>query len=152
MVRLFLGEKAMKRITMNNTENVIVSEALEYFFRKCKAKNLSERTIKTYKQRLLVFLEFLDDEAFLVSDVNLSIVDDYAIYLRETGNRNDVTVWSHMRELRIFLYFCMNEGLLAKFKIKLPKVDKKIKETYTDEELKLLLKKPRLNFPPSKQQ
>ena len=134
----------MKKIAMRNTQNVTVNDALEHFFRKCKAKNLSERTIKTYNQRLLVFLDFLDDDEFFLSSVNLGVVDDYAIYLRETGNRNDITVWSHLRELRIFLYFCMNHDLLTKFKIKLPKVNKKIKETYTDDELRVLLKKPNI--------
>ena len=36
----------------------------------------------------------------------------------------------------------MEEGYLQRFKIKLPKADKRIKETYTDTELKKLLKKP----------
>jgi len=36
----------------------------------------------------------------------------------------------------------MDEGHLPTFKIKLPKVDKPIKETYTDTELQPLLKKP----------
>ena len=38
----------------------------------------------------------------------------------------------------------MNNGFTPEYKIKLPKADKKIKETYTDEELKKLLKKPNL--------
>jgi len=38
----------------------------------------------------------------------------------------------------------MENGSIPSFKIKLPKADKAIKETYTDEELRLLLKKPNL--------
>ena len=47
-----------------------------------------------------------------------------------------------MRGVRCFCYYLMEEGYLQRFKIKLPKADKRIKETYTDAELKKLLKKP----------
>ena len=38
----------------------------------------------------------------------------------------------------------MEVGYLDRFKITIPKADKKLKETYTDAELKVLLKKPDL--------
>ena len=47
-----------------------------------------------------------------------------------------------MRGVRCFCYYLMEEEYLQRFKIKLPKADKRIKETYTDTELKKLLKKP----------
>lgn len=42
------------------------------------------------------------------------------------------------------LNYFMNNGFMEPFKIKLPKREKKIKETYTDQELERLLKKPDL--------
>jgi len=134
----------MKKVAFRGKREFTIIEAAEHFLRKCKAKNLSDKTIKTYGQRLEVFRAFLDNEDTLLSEINLDTVDDYTLYLRETGNRNDTTITSHLRDLRVFLYFYMEEGQLPHFKIKLPKADKKIKETYQDEELKALLKKPNL--------
>ena len=51
---------------------------------------------------------------------------------------------SYLRGLRAFLYYCMEMDYMADFKIRIPKVDKKLKETYTDTELNVLLKKPNL--------
>ena len=134
----------MKKVAFRGKREFTIIEAADHFLRKCKAKNLSDKTIKTYGQRLEVFRAFLDNEDTLLSEINLDTVDDYTLYLRETGNRNDTTITSHLRDLRVFLYFYMEEGQLPHFKIKLPKADKKIKETYQDEELKALLKKPNL--------
>jgi len=105
---------------------------------------LSEKTIKMYVQRIQPFLSFIGGENTLTSSIAPDAIDDYSIFLRETGNRNEITVTSHLRDLRVFLYHCMDEGHLPPFKIKLPKTTKEIKETHTDEELKKLLRKPSL--------
>ena len=68
-------------------------------------------------------------------------IDTAILYLQNRGC-NDITVQSYMRGVRCFCYYLMEEGYLQRFKIKLPKADKRIKETYTDTELKKLLKKP----------
>ena len=56
-----------------------------------------------------------------------------------------ITVNTRIRALRTILYFCMEKGYIEKFQIPTIKCDKNIKETYTEHELELLLKKPRLN-------
>ena len=135
----------MKKLSIRGKKEFTVNEAVEHFLRKCTTRNLSPKTLLTYKGRLEGFLNFLGEDAVMsISDIDIGIVDDYTLYLRETGNRSDTTVTSYLRDLKVFLYFCMNDNLLQPFKIKLPKVDKKIKETYTDEELKALLKKPNI--------
>jgi len=136
----------MRKVIMRSKNDATVNEAVEYFLRKCKARNLSEITIYTYEKRLDVFVRFLDDEAAIVADITMNTFDDYALHLKETGSRGNVSVASYLRDLRVFLYFCMDEGQLQRYKIKLPKVTKQIKETYTDDELKILLEKPNIKF------
>jgi integrase/recombinase XerD len=126
---------------MRSKQGYSVLEALEHFTRKCKARNLSEITIKTYKRRLDVFIQFVGGETPM-STITKDSTDDFILYLKESEERNDITINSYLRDLRVFLYFCMEEGHTSTFKVKLPKVDKKIKETYTDNELQILLKKP----------
>jgi len=127
---------------MRGKAGFTVAEALEHFVRKCTVRNLSKTTVEMYQIRNKAFQVFLNDETTLISSVNKDMVDEYTLFLKESGTRGDITVNSHLRDLRVFLYFCMDEGHLPTFKIKLPKVDKPLKETYTDTELQTLLKKP----------
>ena len=46
--------------------------------------------------------------------------------------------------MRAFINFCIRLGYVEEFKVQLLTVEKKVKETYTDSELALLLKKPNI--------
>ena len=127
---------------MRNKKSITVGGALDRFFESCIIKNLSPKTLETYKKRLTAFQKFLNDDTIPIADVTKNNVNDFTLHLKASEGRNDITINSYLRDLRVFLYFCMDEGNLSTFKIKLPKVDKKIKETYTDTELKALLRKP----------
>ena len=135
----------MENNDQKNEEKITIANAIETFLRRGVAKNLSPKTTITYEGRLGVFQSFIGHDTY-VSKINLDMIDCYALYLKENGSRNDITVYSYLRDLRTFLNYCMERGYLAKFKISLPKVDKKIKETYTDEELAVLLTKPDVDY------
>ncbi len=64
-------------------------------------------------------------------------------YLTETLH-NDVSINSYLRDLITTLHFLMREGYVAPFKMRAIKADKKPIETYTEEELAKLLKKPNM--------
>jgi len=133
----------MKRMMMKSKKAVTITEATDNFLRRCKARNLSKNTIEVYTVRLRVLKRFLDSEAITnPSEITKNTVDDFSLYLKESETRNDVSVVSYLKDLRVFFYYCMEEGHMPSFKIKLPKVDKPLKETYTDTELQTLLKKP----------
>ena len=132
----------MKKVVMRSKKGITVAEAFNHFIRKCTARNLSKNSIDIYKVRLQVFLRFLNDDTLLVSAITKDTIDDYTLHLKGSESRNDITVNSYLRDLRVLLYFCMDEGYISLFKIKLPKVDKPLQETYTDAELKKVLKKP----------
>lgn len=57
---------------------------------------------------------------------------------------SEYTIRTRVIGLRAFLYYCMEMGYIDKFNIPNIKTTEKIKETYTEEELKILLKKPNL--------
>lgn len=131
----------MSRISLQNNTGTTLAEVFDNYIMRCKVRNLSEQTITIYTMHFNIFSRYLDDDSFLPSEVNLSVIDGFILYLKSRGC-NDMTVLSYMRDLRAFFYHCMESGYMPSFKIKLPKADKKIKETYTDEELRRLLKKP----------
>lgn len=135
----------MSRLSLKNTNDLTVLEAFNDFKDKCQIKNLSKETIKLYENQFSIFYRFLDDTALLISEVTSKTVDSFILDLRsDNHNCNEITTNSYLRGVRAFLYYCMDMDYLPQFKIHIPKVDKKLKETYTDTELKVLLKKPDL--------
>ena len=85
----------MRKVTMRTKNEVTLQEAIDYFIRKGTVKNLAPKTLETYTKRLRVFQCFLDNESFTVKDVTKNIIDDFTIYLKEEGQRGDITVTSH---------------------------------------------------------
>lgn len=135
----------MQRISFKNTDDLTVIQAFDDFLEHCRIKNLREETIKGYKLHFSLFRRFLDNDELLVSDITSQTVGEFVLELRsDRHNCNAITINSYLRGIRVFLYYCMEMDYLPQFKISIPKVDKKLKETYTDTELKVLLKKPDL--------
>ncbi|MGN0411223.1 MAG: tyrosine-type recombinase/integrase [Candidatus Fimousia sp.] len=135
---------ARKRIRIaNRKDDLTLDEAFAEFMRKAKIRNLSTETMKTYCNTIKIFFEFMDG-GMKTHDISVSDVDEYIFWLKEEKEIRDTTVVNYVRHLRAFLYYCMDCGYIKKFKILMPKSDKEIKETYTDDELKRLLKKPDL--------
>lgn len=131
------------KISMKTQQNLSILQAYELFKKKAKVKNLSERTIQTYDRHMRSFCGFIGGE-IPISQVTEDSVDDYILYLKNDTGIKDVSVASYMRTIRAFLYFCMDSNYVSRFKIRIPRFEKEIKPTYTDEELRRLLKKPDL--------
>lgn len=131
----------MEKITMSKKSNLSIQEAFDLFIRKCKIKNLTDLSISSYEKKMVHFYEFID-KSEAITAVTKDTVDDYILWLRENTDANDITINSYLRSVRAFLYFCMEDKYIPTFKIQLIKAEKKIKETYTDDELVRLLEKP----------
>lgn len=126
---------------MSKKSNLSIQEAFDLFIRKCKIKNLTDLSISSYEKKMVHFYEFID-KSEPITAVSKDTVDDYILWLRENTEANDITINSYLRSVRAFLYFCMEDRYIPTFKIQLIKAEKKIKETYTDDELVRLLEKP----------
>ncbi|MBQ2916005.1 MAG: tyrosine-type recombinase/integrase [Clostridia bacterium] len=126
-----------------DAETVTLEECFADYMAKCRARNLSDKTLEIYEVRFSVFQKYLNGKELKPSEIDQDVIDGFILYLQKRGC-NDITVQSYIRDIRAFFYYLMNNAFTPEYKIKLPKADKKIKETYTDEELKKLLKKPNL--------
>lgn len=124
---------------MESQQTIFLSDAFELFLKHCKVKNLSPQTIKSYQSLCKPFLSWYTGS---MKDINANTIDDFELYLRENTNANDVSINSYVRNTKAFLYWCMECDYLNPFHITIHKAEKKIKETYTEEELKRLLAKP----------
>lgn len=129
---------------MSKKSTLTIHEAFELFIRKCKIKNLTDLSISSYEKKMVHFYEFIDKNE-PITTITSDTVDDYILWLRENTEANDITINSYLRSVRAFLYYCMECNYIPTFKIRLIKAEKKIKETYTDEELMRLLQKPDIN-------
>ena len=132
----------MKKLKMIRESGLTFEEGCDLYLNNCKERNLRQGTINHYRQSYTQFYKYFDKEMSL-SDFNEKMYKDYILHLRETL-KNDVSINSYLRDLITTMHFLMKEGYVEHFQMKAIKVDKTNVETYTDEELKLLLAKPDL--------
>ena len=134
------GRKLIKTIEL---EECSLAEAAEEFFRYNKAKNLSEDTQDAYKRRINKFVKFYGaTEA--ISNIRQKDLDEFMYELSESGIK-PITIKTDMRHLRTFINFCASRGYMENLIVPMPRVEETVKETYSNEELKLLLAKPQGN-------
>lgn len=130
----------MKKLKLNKQNHISFGEGCNLYLENCRQRNLREGTISHYKQSYTQFKKFFDMD-MLVSDFSAELYNKYVKYLKSTIE-NDVSINSYLRDLITTLHFLMNEGYVQSFKMQAIKLDKTHVETYTEDELRLLLKKP----------
>lgn len=128
-----------KKINMS-IDPMTIQEGFDAFYVEKKANNNSENTLYYYESimRRLSYFHPLDSPIESITD---DVVKHYMIYLKESGI-SDRTVQTYIKGLRAVVYYFMKRGWLAHYQVSLPQATKKLKEIYTDDELRLLLKKP----------
>jgi integrase/recombinase XerD len=103
---------------------------------------LREGTINHYRQSYVQFYKYFGKE-MLVSEITEEVYQKYVVYLRETLH-NDVSINAYLRDFITTIHFFMNEGYLPRFRMQAIKVDRSGVETYSEQELMTLLKKPNI--------
>lgn len=132
----------MKKKLQMVSKKITLEEGFEKYISNCKLRNLRQGTINHYKQSYTQILKFFDPDMPL-SDFTSEDYDNYVLYLKSYLT-NDVSINSYLRDLITTMHFLMDEGYVAPFKMSAIKTDKHHVETYTDEELSILLQKPNI--------
>ena len=128
------------KLHMQEAKQLTFEEGCNRYLQNCKERNLRDATIRHYQQSYQQFYKFFNREMPL-AQFDDSSYKEFVLYLRETMN-NDVSINTYLRDLITTMHFLMDEGYLVPFKMKSIRVDKNNVETYTDNELQLLLRKP----------
>ena len=123
-----------------SSANVTINSAFEQFVRVKRNMNLSEKSIRNYRDTMRYFTDFFSGENYC-HDITPDVIENYVTYTK-SRDITSVTVNTYLRGLRTILYFFMERDYMPKFKVRLIRQEKKVKNTYTDAELKLLLAKP----------
>ncbi len=134
-----------RKITINNTtKQKTFEEGFNEFIRYCEVRNLRPASIKTYNDVVYhVWYKFYNKD-HLIKDIDKSVFENFIIFLKQKMNEKDISIVSNIKKMRTILNYFFKLEYLKQFKIDVIKVDKDVIETYTDEELKILLEKPNL--------
>lgn len=125
-----------------------VSQAFEEFLQEKEAKNLSEATLRNYKQSYNLFMEFNElDEDTTTDGLAQSMIYKW-INSQKLDGVKPTSINHYLRDLRTFFYWCMDADrryINPPFKIQMIEAQEEQLKLFTDEELELLLEKPRKN-------
>ena len=119
-----------------------LNEIYEGFVFTKKVQGCSEATLRNYADRLHNISKFLDIEMPLCN-LTKRHLEEMIYQMREAGLAHNSIAY-YVRSFRTFLLWCNKEGLTD---VIIPQFKERdtVKETYSDEELELLLKKPKAN-------
>lgn len=151
-----------RKLTKARTYQVDLQEAFNDFLDEKRSLNKSEATLKSYEgtfERFYSYLKYKEEQALsfenseekptslftggtYAENMNEQIIFMFSKHLLNEEVKA-TSVNHYLRELRSFFYWCMEKELMPQFKIKLIKEEDVIKETYTDEEIALLISKPK---------
>ena len=134
------GRQLVKTIPV---EGITIADAAASFYKHNKAKNLSQHTQASYENKVNKFILFYGATR-AINEISLNDLDDYMYMLNDSGIK-PVTIKTDMRHLRAFLNYCASRGYMDAIEIPMPRVEETVKETYSNEEMKLLLAKPQGN-------
>lgn len=132
----------MKKLKLHkNEKDLTVKGAFEEYQRSNKLRNLAQQTLYHKEEHIKKFFKFLENDNFLIKNVNKKLADNFAYFLLESGVKA-ITINTYLRNLRAFIYWCSDNSYLERFKFTMLKVDEEVKETYSEMQMNILLVKP----------
>ena len=140
-----MGKKrVMKR--SSEADVVLLGDAFEEFMIETEAKGRSVKTLKNYKQSYNYFFRFNGfDDNTTTNEVTQQQLFKWMNSLKNEG-RKAATINHYLRDVRTFLYWCMEKRYIDEnFKVEMAKGQEEPLKLFTDDELDLLLTKPRRN-------
>ena len=132
----------MHKLKMKATRGLTFEEGCNKYLEYCRQRNLRQGTINHYRQSYVQFFKFFEPST-PIEEIDEDAYKRYVLYLRSTLN-NDVSINSYLRDFITTMHYLMNEGYIQSYKMQAIKVDKSHIETYNEQELQLLLKKPNI--------
>ncbi len=110
-----------------------------------EVKKSSQNTIQSYRRDLMKMKDYMENNGITdVKDVTSTTLRSYVLYM-ENSNMSSATVSRSIASIRSFFIFLLERGEVSGNPtegIRPPKVEKKIPETLTIEEVSLLLDQP----------
>lgn len=127
------------------SEVVLLFDAFDDYIMEKEALNKSEATIKSYSETFRKFYVFLGmDEESPVDEITQKDIYKWIGVMKQDGISIS-SINHYLREIRAFLYWCMDKdrGYIDNFEVNLLSHQEEPPKCFSDDELKLLMEKPR---------
>lgn len=141
-----MGVKTKIKRSAVADEHFLMEAYDEYILEK-EARNLSQATIKNYNLTFRLFCEFFEfDSNTTTEEITQAHLYQWMNTLR-IDNVKATTINHYLRDIKAFLHWCMDEdrGYMKPFKMPKMETQEEAPKAFSDEELELLLEKPRKN-------
>lgn len=120
-------------------QNLTFGECCKMYIQDCKMRNLRPATINHYKSSYKQMFNYLSPD-MPINEFTVDTFNQYVLYLKGHLS-NDMSINAYLRDLITTLHYLMDNEYMHTFKVKSIKIDKPAKEAYSNDELKILLKK-----------
>ena len=129
-----------RKITMNGHDRKAVAEVFDDFVISQTAQGLSEMTLTNYRRHFHSISKHFDIQQTM-DELTKSKLEATVVSMRRSGLAHN-SISSYCRVLRTFLGWCQREGMTVP---PMPQIKDKetVKESYTDDELAAILKRPK---------
>ena len=117
-------------------ENITPDSAVEEFLENKRLMGLSKATLTTYCDHLNMFLTAVSCDS--MDDITQQSISQFVSFMMDR-NVTGQTINSYLRTIRVFLRWCAGKEYLGEVKVTMVRSDSRLKDTYTDAELRLLL-------------
>ncbi len=134
-----------KKVVLTDND-LLVKDLMDEFITEKRADGRSEKTLESYRGSFDKYLNYFG-ENMKVGEITRSSVYQYKGYLVNLEELSIQSVNHYLREIRAFIYWCIDRTYIVEdnIKIELVKGQEEVIEVYTDEELEKLLRKPHNN-------
>ena len=118
-----------------------LEELKQEYLQYCTNKGLSQSTINGYNRNIDYYIKFLNGE-----EISNNSITKYIQYLKKETNRNNISINTLLRSVKIWLDWCYNEDYIdTPIKVQYLKTSQQPKEIYSDDDIKRLLKNPKIS-------
>lgn len=143
----------MKRAIQKNTtaDTIGLLEAFEEFIEEKEAQNKSAKTIHNYRQTFEAFCKYNGYDRD--TSINCITRKGFLEWVNDMAeDKRPVTVNHYLRDVRVFLYWCMDDDhryIEKSFKVKEMRMQEEKPKSFSDEDMERLMEKPNLkaDFP-----
>ncbi|WVR22094.1 MAG: integrase [Malazfec virus 1] len=130
----------LKMSLHNIGKNMKLEQLMNEHLEDCRARGLSEYTIKSYSDNARYVLQYLDGETE-ITEINNQLIAQLIRAIQSTGVKAS-TVNNRVRYLKALFNFAYDNDYMDKLRIKAVKMSQENKNPLNEQEVKKLLRKP----------
>lgn len=136
--------KGTQQFKKNSSESKTFQQLFDEFYLSLQVRGRAEDTLRSYKYHVKYFMDFLGKETYC-QDITLKTLEDYVLHIQNVKKiNNNITINSYLRNISPILKYGFKKGYIKEdFIIPVLKEQETFKEIYTEDEMKLLLSKPK---------